>query len=86
MYVSYAAWTAAACAGTPATSTSRAAWATAASADASGGVGDAGRERLEVTLDRGTASYIAPWTIPPSTLLDAGGRPTAIAPSATPLQ
>jgi hypothetical protein len=29
---------------------------------------------------------MAPWTIPPSTLLLAGGRPAAIAPSATPLQ
>ena len=29
---------------------------------------------------------MAPWTMPPSTLLLAGGRPAAIAPSATPLQ
>jgi hypothetical protein len=33
-----------------------------------------------------TASYMAPCTIPPSTALLAGARPTTIAFAATPLQ
>ena len=86
MYASYAVWTVAACAGTRATRTSRAACATAASADAPGGAVTPVANGSRPPSIAATASYIAPCTIPPSTLLAAGARPTAIAFAATPLQ
>ena len=86
MYASYAVWTAAACAargrrGRPARPARRRRPPTRPAARS-----HRSRTAARPPSTAATASYIAPCTMPPSTLLLAGGRPAAIALSAMPLQ